>query len=154
MLTETVAPPRLKQGDERWFFGQLAIIRATAADTAGAYSLVEIQAPPGLSAPLHVHHGEDEGFLVLEGSLRVQVGDDTIELGPGQFALGPRGVPHRFDVGPEGAHMLWVLTPAGFEDLIAAVSVPAAASAPPPPEVVPPADAAEIVARFGNELLG
>lgn len=146
--------PRLQQGDARWFFGTLAVIRATGADTAGAYSLLEVTAPPGLEAPLHVHHTEDEGFLVLEGSVRLEIGDEVVDAGPGDFALGPRDIPHRFEVGPEGARMLWVLTPSGFEDLVAAASVPAASLTTPPEDVVPPEDAAEIVAAFGNELLG
>ena len=145
--------PRLKKGDARWFFGMLAVIRATAADTDGQYMLVEITAPAGLGAPLHVHHEEDEGFYMLEGSATLYVGDDVVEAAPGDFAYGPREIPHRFDVGPDGAKMLWVLTPAGFEDMIEAVSVPAETLTVPPPDVVPPADAGEIIKRFGNELL-
>jgi mannose-6-phosphate isomerase-like protein (cupin superfamily) len=153
-MSNTTATPGLKQGDARWFFGQLAIIRATAADTGGAYSLVEVTAPAGLEAPLHVHHEEDEGFYVLEGEVEIEVGDERVELEAGQFALGPREIPHRFKVGPEGVRMLWVLTPAGFEDMIEAVSVPAETLTTPPSDVVPPENAGEIVARFGNELLG
>src|SRR5688500_5791573 len=114
------SPPHHSPGDsmsstlvqsQRWFFGMLAEIKASAADTDGMYTLVEITAPAGLEAPLHVHYNEDEGFYVLEGSATIQVGDDTVELGPGQHAYGPRDVPHRFTIGPEGARMLWVLTP-------------------------------------------
>jgi quercetin dioxygenase-like cupin family protein len=152
--TTTTTRPGLKQGDARWFFGMLATIRATAADTDGQYTLVEVVAPPGLEAPLHVHHTEDEAFLVLEGDVVLYVGDQRIEAAAGQFAFGPRDVPHRFEVGPAGARMLWVVTPAGFENLVEAVSVPAEAMTVPPPEIVPPADAAEIVARYGNEILG
>jgi len=50
--------------------------------------------------------------------------------------------------------MLWVVTPAGFEDLVEAVSVPAEAMTLPPPEVVPPVNAAEIVAHYGNKIHG
>jgi quercetin dioxygenase-like cupin family protein len=106
-----------------------------------------------LQAPLHVHYGEDEGFYVLEGSVTIQVGDDTVELGPGQHAFGPRNIPHRFTVGPDGAHMIWVLTPGGFDDFVEEVSVPAEAPAVPPPSILPPEDAAEIVLRHGMELL-
>src|ERR687886_394094 len=103
------------RGEQRWFFGMLAEVKASAADTGGQYTLVEITAPPGLQAPLHVHHHEDEGFYVLEGSAAIEVGDETVELGPGRHAFGPRGIPHRFVIGPEGARMLWILTPGGFE---------------------------------------
>jgi mannose-6-phosphate isomerase-like protein (cupin superfamily) len=140
-------------GEPRWFFGMLAEVKASAADTAGQYTLVEVTAPPGLAAPLHVHYTEDEGFYVLEGDVTMVVGDETVELASGQHASGPRDVPHRFTVGPDGARMLWVLTPGGFEDLIDEASVPAEAPTVPPPSVLPPENAAEIVRRHGNELL-
>ena len=140
-------------GQQRWFFGMLAEVKASAADTAGQYTLVEITAPPGLESPLHVHYTEDEGFHVLEGDVTLLVGDETVELASGQHAFGPRDVPHRFTVGPDGARMIWVLTPGGFESLIEEVSVPAEAPTVPPPSVVPPENVAEIVRRHGNELL-
>jgi mannose-6-phosphate isomerase-like protein (cupin superfamily) len=138
---------------QHWFFGMLAEIKASAAETGGQYTLLEITAPPGLQTPLHVHYREDEGFYVLDGSVTIEVGDETVELGPGQHAFGPRNVPHRFTVGPDGAHMIWVLTPSGFEDFVDEVSEPAAAPTVPPANVVPPEDAAEIVLRHGMELL-
>ena len=140
-------------GQQRWFFGMLAEVKASAADTDGRYTLVEITAPPGLQAPLHVHYREDEGFYVLDGTAMILVGEETVELGPGQHAFGPRDIPHRFTVGPDGARMIWVLTPGRFEDFVAEVSVPAETPTVPPPSVVPPENAAEIVLRHGNELL-
>lgn len=140
-------------GQQYWFFGMLAEIKASAADTGGQYSLLEITAPAGLQTPLHVHYREDEGFYVLDGSVTIEVGDATVELGAGQHGFGPRDIPHRFTVGPEGARMLWVLTPGGFENFVEEVSVPAERPTVPPPSVVPPANAAEIVRRHGNELL-
>lgn len=155
MTPSTITPttPALRRGDARWFFGLLAVVRATGEDTGGAYTVLEITAPPGLEAPLHVHHVEDEGFLVLEGTVSFTVGDRSAQAEPGDFLLGPRDVPHSFRVGPEGARMIWVLTPSGFENLVAAASVPATEHVLPPPDVLPPANAAEIVRRFGNELL-
>jgi mannose-6-phosphate isomerase-like protein (cupin superfamily) len=141
------------RGQQYWFFGMLAEIKATAADTGGRYSLVEITAPAGLQAPLHVHYREDEGFYVLDGTVTIEVGEETVELGPGQHAYGPRNVPHRFTVGPEGARMIWVLTPGGFDGFIEDVSVPAGQPAVPPADVLPPENAAEIVLRHGMELL-
>src|SRR5215212_6719943 len=96
-------------GQLRWFFGMLAQIKASAADTAGQYTLLEITAPAGLQTPLHVHYTEDEGFYVLEGSATIEVGDQVVELGAGEYAFGPRDIQHRFTVGPDGAHMIWVL---------------------------------------------
>ena len=140
-------------GQPRWFFGMLAEVKASAVDTGGKYTLVDITAPPGLASPLHVHYTEDEGFYVLEGSMTIVVGDETVELASGQHAFGPRDVPHRFTVGPDGARMIWVLTPGGFETLIEEASVPAEAPTVPPPSVVPPENVAEILRRHGNEVL-
>ena len=140
-------------GQPRWFVGTLAEVKASAADTAGQYTLVEITAPPGLESPLHVHYTEDEGFYVLEGTVTIVVGDDSVELTAGRHAFGPRDVPHKFIVGSDGARMLWVLTPGGFENLLEEASVPAEAPTVPPPSVVPPENIAEIVRRHGNELL-
>jgi mannose-6-phosphate isomerase-like protein (cupin superfamily) len=137
----------------RWFFGGLLEIKAGAADTNGRYTLVEIECPAGLEAPLHVHHTEDEGFHVLEGSIAITVGEETVELGPGQHAFGPRDVPHSYRVGPDGVRMLWILTPAGFEDFVAEAGVPALAPTLPPADVLPPDDVAEIALRHGKEIL-
>ena len=152
MATQATLPKSLT-GRQYWFFGMLAEIKASATDTGGMYTLVEITAPAGLQTPLHVHYREDEGFYVLEGSATIEVGEETVELGAGEYALGPRDIPHRFTVGPDGAHMLWVLNPSGFEDFVDAVSVPADAPTVPPAHVLPPENAAEIVLAHGMELL-
>jgi mannose-6-phosphate isomerase-like protein (cupin superfamily) len=152
---ETQIAPRtpIASGRQYWFFGMLAEVKASAAETGGMYSLLEITAPPGLQTPLHVHYREDEGFYVIDGSVTIQVGEETVELGAGQHAFGPRDIPHRFTVGPEGAHMIWVLTPGGFDEFVADVSEPADTPTIPPPSVLPPENAAEIVLRHGMELL-
>ena len=46
--------------------------------------------------PLHVHRDQDDTFFVLEGVLTVQVGDEVFDIGPGDFATVPPGVPHTF----------------------------------------------------------
>jgi mannose-6-phosphate isomerase-like protein (cupin superfamily) len=44
----------------------------------------------------HHHADEDELFLVHRGRLRIELRDRApIELGPGEFAIVPRGVEHR-----------------------------------------------------------
>ena len=117
----------------RWWFGSLAEIKATAEDTGGQLTVIEVTEPPGAEAPLHVHHREDEGFLILEGDVTFYVGDETVNAGPGDFAWGPRDIPHRYTVGPEGCRMLFLCTPAGFENLVRDMSVPAKAATLPPP---------------------
>ena len=141
------------RGQQRWFFGMLAEVKASSADTGGRYTFVEMTAPAGQQVPLHVHHTEDEGFYVVEGSITVQLGEELIEVGAGEHAYGPHGIPHRFTVGPDGARMLWILAPGGFEDFIEEVSVPAETATVPPAHILPPENAAEIVLKHGNELL-
>ena len=152
-MSTTLQQSPTARGQQRWFFGMLAEVKASSADTGGRYAFVEMTAPAGLQVPLHVHHTEDEGFYVVEGSITVQLGDELIEVGAGEHAYGPHGIPHRFTVGPDGAHMLWILAPGGFEDFIEEVSVPAETPTVPPAHILPPENAAEIVLKHGNELL-
>jgi anti-sigma factor ChrR (cupin superfamily) len=46
--------------------------------------------------PLHVHATQQDSFYVLEGVLSVQLGDEVVDLEPGDFATAPPGVPHSF----------------------------------------------------------
>lgn len=43
----------------------------------------------------HSHAEEDELFLVLKGTLTIELRDGAVVLGPGQIAVVPRGVEHR-----------------------------------------------------------
>ena len=141
------------QREAFWWFGQLAVIKADAAHTRGRYTLVELTAPPGYVSPRHVHHREDEAFWVLEGSTRFEVGDVIVDAAPGTYLIAPRDTPHRWAAGPEGARLLFLFTPGGFERLIAATGVPAGARTVPPPglTVDPRVDSA--LRRHGTELL-
>lgn len=143
------------EGEARWWFAALAVIKATAADTGGQMTIVEVAEPPGAEAPLHVHHREDEGFWILEGSVTLYVGDETIEAEAGDYAFGPRDIPHRYTVGPDGCRMLFICTPGGFEDLVREMSVPAESRTLPPPSDEPPdlEHVARVASAHGAELL-
>jgi quercetin dioxygenase-like cupin family protein len=123
---------RNDEGEARWWLGALAVIKATAADTGGQLTVVEVTDPPGVEAPMHVHHREDEAFWVLDGDIRFEIGGEVVEAGPGDFVFGPRDVPHGYSVGDTGARMLFILTPGGFEGLIRATSDPAGSWTLPP----------------------
>src|SRR5215207_8771922 len=120
-------------GNARWWFGSLAVIKATAADTGGQMAIIEITEPPGAEAPLHVHHREDEGFWILEGSATFEVGGTTIEAEAGDYLFGPRAIPHGYTVGPAGCRMLFIMIPGGIEEFIIETSEPAASRTLPPP---------------------
>ena len=42
----------------------------------------------------HKHDGTDDFFLVLKGSLDIQMRDRTVTLGPGEMFIVPKGVEH------------------------------------------------------------
>jgi len=142
-------------GEARWWLGQLAEIKATAADTGGLFTIVEVTGGANYEAPLHVHHREDEAFWVLDGSVSFEVGDTKIAAGVGDYAFGPRGMPHRYTVGAHGCRMLFILTPGGFEDLVRAMSVPAETRSLPSQDGPPPdmERVRAIAATYGCELL-
>lgn len=125
---------RADDGEARWWLGALAVIKATAAETAGALTVVDVTDPPGVEAPLHVHHREDEAFFILDGQVTFEVGGEVVAAGPGDFVFGPRDVPHRYSVGETGSRMLFILTPGGFEELVRATSDPAESRTLPPPD--------------------
>ena len=45
--------------------------------------------------PWHHHEAEDEMFLAVKGSFRIEFRDKTVELAEGEFVIVPRGVEHR-----------------------------------------------------------
>jgi quercetin dioxygenase-like cupin family protein len=148
---------RSDAGEARWWMGCLAVIKATAEETGGQMTVVEITEHPGADAPLHVHRREDEAFWVLEGDLTFEVNGTKIEAGPGDYLFGPRDIPHRYTVGDQGCRMLFIFTPGGFEDLIRKLSEPAAERTLPPRSDADELDLERIrkvAADCGAELLG
>ena len=141
------------EGEARWWFGQLAVIKATAEDTAGGHTLVEITVDPGYETPLHIHHREDEGFWMLDGSATFTVGEEIVEAGPGAYLFGPKDIPHKWRAGDAGARLLYLFAPGGFEELIRAMSEPAEELTPPPADLAIPENVVELAAGFGVELL-
>lgn len=156
--TQTLEPTatRNHEGEARWWLACLAEIKVTAEQTGGQLSIIAITEGPNAAGPLHVHHREDEGFWILEGEVTFEVGDATIEANTGDFAFGPRGIPHRYTVGKNGCRMLFIMTPGGFEGLIREMSVPAATRTLPPGSDQEPdwKHIAAIAKAYGCELLG
>src|SRR3712207_5100499 len=143
------------EGEARWWLGSLAVIKATAADTGGQMTIIEVTDPPDGEAPLHVHHREDEAFWLLEADATFEVGGMTIEAHAGDYVFGPRDIPHRYTVGSAGCRMLFIMTPGGFEDFVLAMSEPAASRTLPPPSEAEPdwQRVAAIAEAHGCELL-
>jgi mannose-6-phosphate isomerase-like protein (cupin superfamily) len=76
--------------------GQPMIVKAGAAETHGAYALIEYSHAPGAAGPPpHIHHHHEEAFYVLEGELTLLIGQESVTVGAGGFAMVPRGMVHR-----------------------------------------------------------
>ena len=139
-----------------WFIDNLARVLVEGEASSGALAVVELSGRQGDMPPLHVHHREDETFVVLEGEMTLFLeGGTRIDLTAGQAAFAPKGVAHVYRVESEQARWLGVSSPSGFEAFVREVGEPAETpELPPPGREHDPARIGEIAARFGIELLG
>ena len=147
---------RAGTGAAYWGPGELVTFLITGDETGGAFFLVEISVAPGGGTPPHIHHREDESFNVLEGTLTIQVGKETITASAGDFAFLPRGIAHSFkNAGDSYAKALVLTTPAGLEGFFLDVFEPATdRSATPPSSSKELIDRALAAApKYGLELL-
>ena len=92
--------------------GGLLTFVLTGDESAGVVTAVETVAAPGEGPPLHVHE-QDELIYLLEGRLRVKLGDDLNEAEAGAVVFIPRGVQHTWqNVGETEARFVVTLMPA------------------------------------------
>jgi mannose-6-phosphate isomerase-like protein (cupin superfamily) len=81
------------------------------------FVVVEWRAAPDTSAErpiagLHVHHDDDEAWVVLEGTLGFRVGDELVTAGPGAAVLVPKGTPHAYwNAGDTEARYVLMMSP-------------------------------------------
>ena len=64
-------------------------------DHGASISLIIDESEPGQGPRLH-RHAYDETWVVQEGNIRFQAGDQQLKAGPGDVAIIPPGVPHKF----------------------------------------------------------
>jgi mannose-6-phosphate isomerase-like protein (cupin superfamily) len=93
-------------------------------------------------APLHVHHGDDEAWYVLEGALGFRSGEERLQAHTGAGVLVPRGTAHTFwnSAGARTRYLI-VMTPR-IAALIEALHEPGASD-----------DLHALFRRFDSELL-
>src|SRR5690349_9012222 len=51
-------------------------LKASADDTANAFTLLEAEEPPNFGPPMHIHQDAAEAFYVVSGEYRIFIGDD------------------------------------------------------------------------------
>ncbi|MER6325663.1 cupin domain-containing protein [Streptomyces coelicoflavus] len=89
-------------------------VKIAGGVTGGAYSVIEYSHRAGAPGPSpHVHREHEEAFRVLEGELSLDVEGRTITLGPGEYAVVPRGAVHRpYNEGSVEVRSLFITSPA------------------------------------------
>ncbi|GAA5336539.1 cupin domain-containing protein [Thermus antranikianii] len=134
-----------------WFFNTLVRVWVSEVEGQDGLSVLEHWAPYGDSPPLHIHHTEDEVFIVLEGEVRFLVGDTSRRVLPFEEILAPKGVPHTYRVeSPEGARWVTVTAHRDFERFVRAMSRPAEREALPPPAGPPTPEEMERIVRIAE----
>lgn len=98
--------------------GLTMTIRATGADTNGAYVAFEFVLSPGQEVPSHIHPVE-ESIYVLEGEITTRIGDRSDRMPAGSFCLIQRGMVHaQANEGTAPAKLLLILSPSSIEGLL------------------------------------
>jgi quercetin dioxygenase-like cupin family protein len=99
--------------------------------------------------PLHVHAEQHDSFYVLDGVLTVQIGDELVDLMPGDFASVPPGVPHTFDNTRKDQPAVKVcnlMTPGGLDEFLDTANTQGAWR--------DPAQLAALGAKHGSTFIG
>jgi quercetin dioxygenase-like cupin family protein len=112
-----------RSGDtiENSITGERLVFLQTASETNGELVVVEAFVQPGgCVAAAHVHPEQEERFHVLGGTLRLRLGNETVEVSAGGRVTVPAGTAHRFwNAGTDEAHFLCEVRPAlHFEQLL------------------------------------
>ena len=96
--------------------GGVTTFKAVSAQSGGGLTLIEGVSAPGEGPPLHVHRDQDEFIYTLDGTFRVRLGDDVIEVLPRSFVFIPRNTPHTWqNIGEGLSRFVAALVPASVE---------------------------------------
>jgi carboxymethylenebutenolidase len=136
----------LPHAKTEWFEtrpGEHCLIRVSAQDTDGLYSLVEIVSDPGDGTPMHIHEREDEHIAVLEGTARLAYGDKTFDCRAGDVVTLRKGIPHAWgNRSSAPLRMAFLVSPGGTERILGLIAKGA------------PSDAPALAERFHIKIVG
>ena len=125
-------------GKAYWLVDILWVMLATGEDTGGEYCLMEQLCPKDSGPPPHLHEREAESLYIIEGEAKFLVSGNPIQAEAGSFIAIPRNTPHSFVVESETVRLLNFYVPAGFEQTIIELGVPAETRTLPPPSLPKP----------------
>ena len=140
-----------------WFEGVFMRVQVSTEETEGRVSVMEQWAPANWSPPTHVHSKEDQVLYILEGEITAQLGGPdgpTTLVKAGETVFLPRQVPHCFLTGPEGAKLLEINTPGGFEQFHVDAGIEAPEVRIPDPTEPDIPKLVEAIAPYEAEFVG
>ena len=103
-----------------WIGGTIHQITMDGAQTERRLTLLRTTFQQGAASPVHVHDRDDETFCVLDGQMTIWAGGERWQVGAGDTAFLPRGLPHAYLVDSPTADVLTVCAPSGIEDFFMA----------------------------------
>ncbi len=136
--------------------GDRVAILLSGEQTGGQYTIMEAVIPAGGGPPPHVHHREDETFLVLTGEITIYLDGKPQRIASGQSLFAPRDIPHYFrNTGSEDARVLEIGMPAGIEKFFEAVGheMPGLDSRPVKPTPEDIARMRALAPQYGIDIL-
>lgn len=147
--------PYVAQASEQqqleWLNGANLAVLLDTETTGGQLMMGRFTHKQGDATPYHLHHNEDEMFLLLSGTAKVWCDDIEHDLGEGGVVFLPRGIPHAYRITSESADLLMITTPPGLEAMFRGIGRDKSTPRPDGFEIKPNP---ELVARFGNEIVG
>ena len=107
--------------------GDVSVVLAAGTATGDAFSVVEHRLAPGAQGPpLHRHAHLCDAFYVLEGTLTLRVGEDTLLAEAGTSACFPPGVAHTFlNPGDAPVRVLNINAPGGWDRVLRSLATAA-----------------------------
>jgi mannose-6-phosphate isomerase-like protein (cupin superfamily) len=124
------------------------VVKATADDTGGAFSVLEAAEPAGFGPPMHIHRDAAEAFYVLAGEYLIFLGDREVWCPAGSFIYIPAGTRHGFRVGNAPSRKLNLYTPAAMVGYFDELSAEMASGEPRATRLD------EIASRYEMEVVG
>ncbi len=138
----------------RWMGEASTYFLADGERTGGAFALVDETGKRGDSVPLHRHDEDMESFYVLDGEVRLFIGDAPgVRAGAGSFAHVPGGTVHGFRIESETARYLILTTPQHGE-FYRAITLPAQPDGSPPAEPIQGAQIKQASQKYKIEFVG
>ncbi|TNM63145.1 cupin domain-containing protein [Streptomyces sp. NP160] len=120
--------------------GQLWTVFARASDTGGLFDAAWVDGPRGSVVAPHAHRDQQRSFVVVKGSVRVQLGASARVLVPGDSFTVPAGTPVGWRFLAHTTRLLVWAAPGGALDLVERLGTPVdvhahrdAPSGPPAP---------------------